>query len=326
MAAKVKKTILITDRITESAELFLKQFPFLEIRRTHSPVLNAEDLLGIHGLLIRSRTKISEDLLAKASNLQVIVTCTSGFDHIDLVSAKKWGVTVMCTPEANVQAAAELTWMHVMMLARKFPQTQVLIQSEIWKKEHVTGSELCGKTFGIIGLGRIGRKVKEFAQAFQMKVLAHDPFLDEKIFKAENVEPSPLDQLFELCDFISVHVPQTSRTHHMINDHLLKKGRGVLKLINTSRGNVIDENHLRNALVNKNIQSCALDVFSAEPVDAGSPLLQSLEVIATPHIGANTEEALEKASVQGSEQICAFFQDGTTSNTLPPKAAWYFEE
>ncbi len=323
---KEKKKILITDRITETAELYLKQFPFIEVAKTVSPTLSREELLGVHGLLIRSRTKIDSSLLKNARNLQVIVTCTSGFDHIDLSSAAKWGITVMHTPDANRDSAAELTIMHLMMLARKFPKTQVLIQSEIWKREHVVGQELTNKKLGIIGFGRIGRRVGSIARALGLQIFVYDPYVDSEILSQNHAHPRTLEQIFEQCDFVSLHVPKTRATTRMIDDKLLQRAKPGLCLINTSRGDILDEKAIVEAIQNGLLSGVGLDVFQQEPLLTSSPLYLLPEVILTPHIGANTEEAFEKASQIGSNQIVKFFEDGSTSSLLPPRAPWYFDE
>lgn len=323
---KSKKKILVTDRITEAAELYLKQFHFLDYKKTTSPQLQNEDLLNVHGLLIRSRTLIDHQLLKNAPQLQVIVSCTSGFDHIDLAAAEKFGVTVMHTPDANRESAAELTMMHLLMLARKFSKTQVLIQSEIWKREHVIGQELRNKKLGIVGFGRIGKRVSELAKVFGLQILAFDPYIEAEMIASAGAASRTLEQIFEESDFVSLHVPKTSRTTKMIDEKILNLAKPGLMLINTCRGDVIDEEALVKALKNGILAGAALDVFQTEPLPLSSPLLKLSEVILTPHIGAQTEDAFEKASQMGAAQLVRFFEDGSTSSLLPPRAPWYFEE
>jgi D-3-phosphoglycerate dehydrogenase / 2-oxoglutarate reductase len=323
---KSVKKVLVTDRITESAELYLKQFPFLQIKKSNSPRPTPEDLLYVNALLIRSRTKIDSQIFERAKNLQVIVTCTSGFDHIDLAAAQKWGVTVMHTPEANVQSAAELTMMHLLLGARKWKKSQVLLESGVWKREHVIGSELRGKKLGIVGLGRIGKRVAELARAFGMNPAGHDPYLDDSVFEKLSIPKRSLEDIFSSCDFVTLHVPRTKKTTAMIHRGLLEKSHPQLILINASRGEVVVEKDLIAALHQGKLAGACLDVFESEPLSTDSPLLQMDQVHLTPHLGAQTEDAYEKASHQGALQIAQFFQDGSTSSLLPPRASWYFDE
>ena len=323
---KSPKKILITDRLSESAELYLNQFPFLHVKKSGSLLPTHEELLEIHALLIRSRTKIDSVLLEKARNLQVIVTCTSGFDHIDLSAAQKWGVTVMHTPEANVQSAAELTIMHLLLAARKWKKSQVILESGVWKREHVIGVELRGKKLGLVGLGRIGKKVADLAKSFGLSLSACDPYVDDMHFDQLGIKRRSLEEIFCSSDFVSLHVPRTKKTKNMIHRSLFEMAPPHLILINASRGETVNEKDLIDALQKGIIAGACLDVFASEPLPTDSPLLAMDSVHLTPHIGANTEDAFEKSSHQGALQLVEFFQDGSTSSLLPPRASWYFDE
>lgn len=318
-----RKNVLITDRFTQEALLTLSHQSFLDVQRSENFDLSQTDLSKINALVIRSRTKITEELLKRAPQLQVIVTATSGFDHIDLEACKKWGITVMFTPDANRESAAQLTWSLVLASAQKVLDAHRSIKAGEWNREQLVGFEMHRKTYGIVGLGRIGSKVAEIAHAFDMEILAYDPYLDEKSFQQAGAERVALEELLKRADVLSFHVPATAETHHMIKRSQLEYlNRGVI-MVNTSRGSVFSEPDICEALEKGWIGALALDVFEKEPLPRNSKLMQLSNVILTPHIGANTADAFQKASEQAALKTIQFFIDGSTKDTLPPKAAWY---
>jgi D-3-phosphoglycerate dehydrogenase len=318
-----QKNILVTDRFSHEAYLTLSQQPFLSVQKTESPQLHKQDISQVHGLVIRSRTVIDEAVFERAKKLQVIITSTSGFDHIDLDAAQKWGVTVMFTPEANVESASQLTWALVLACANKLPQAHRALKAGEWNRDAVQGIELNRKTYGIVGLGRIGSRVAEFANAFGMNVIAYDPYADEAAFREAAAERVAYEEILKHADVLSYHVPKTDETNAMLNrSHFEYIHRGLI-LINTSRGSVVREQDLCEALENGWIGAAGLDVFEKEPLPRNSKLLQYNNVVVTPHCGANTSEAFAKASEQAALKLIRFFVDSSTSDTLPPKAAWY---
>jgi D-3-phosphoglycerate dehydrogenase / 2-oxoglutarate reductase len=318
-----RKKILITDRFASDAMVTLSQQPFFQVEKTPFPSLREVNLHGVHGLIIRSRTEINEEILKRAKQLQVIITATSGFDHIDLAACEKWGITVMFTPTANVESASQLTWGLVLACANKISGAHRALKAGEWNREQWVGTELAGKTYGIIGLGRIGSRVAEFANTFKMNVIAYDPYVEEQAFVQAGAERVALEEVLKRSDVLSFHVPKTQETHHMLNrSHFEYLNRGMI-LINTSRGGVIHEADLSEALDKGWLGAVGLDVFEKEPLPRNSKLLQSPNVVMTPHIGAHTTEAFAKASEQAALKMIRFFIDGTTSETLPPKAAWY---
>ncbi len=322
----MKKKILISDRFSFESQLYLeRQGPFEILKAPHPMDLPLESLVSCHALLIRSKTEITKDLFEKARNLQVIVTMTSGFDHIDLGAAAKWGVTVMHTPWAHRESAAQLTWSMVMATATQIIPAQMQMNSQRWAREQLKGFELFGRTYGIVGLGRIGTRVAEIAKAFGMRVVAFDPYQDAETFQTRGIERLGLEEVFHQADVISLHVPKTPETHKFIHRHILSDLPKPVVLINTCRGSVIDEALLLEALEKKWLLAAAQDVFEIEPLPQESPLRQAPRLIMTPHIGSQTEEALEKASQMAAEKIARFFESGMTSDTLPPKAPWYQE-
>lgn len=319
-----KKKVLICDHFTQDVYLYLQQQPFLEVVRVESSsYIPLEQLITAHALIIRSRTKITEDLLSKARQLQVIITCTSGFDHIDLNATEKWGVTVMHTPRANVESAAQLTWGLVLSCVSNLPQAARMVKSGEWNRQLITGMELSGRTYGIIGLGRIGKRVAQLAQAFGMSVIAFDPYQDDESFDLLKIPRHSYEEVLRTADVVSFHVPKTQETDYMLTrPHFDYIQRGII-LVNTSRGSVIREDDLIEALEAGWIRSVGLDVYEKEPLPRESKLLKFNNVILTPHIGANTEEAFNKASQYAAQKLVNFFIDGSTADTLPPRVSWY---
>ncbi len=322
----MKKKILICDRFSFESQLYLERQPNFEvIKAPHPQDLPLEKLSTCHALLIRSKTLVTKELFEKARNLQVIVSMTSGFDHIDLAAAQKWGVTVMHTPWAHQESAAQLTWSLVMALSTQLsPALQQVRQGE-WRRDLLYGFELKNRTYGVVGLGRIGSRVAEIAQAFSLRVVAYDPYLDDQIFKDKKIERLGLEELFHQADIISCHVPKTKETKGLIHRHMLENLPKPPVVINTSRGSIWDEALLAEALEKKWLHSAAQDVFETEPLPLESPLRTAPRLLLTPHIGSYTDEALEKASQMGAEKLVRFFESGMTSDTLPPKANWYQE-
>ncbi|HWU44127.1 MAG TPA: D-2-hydroxyacid dehydrogenase [Bdellovibrio sp.] len=318
------KKVLITDRFAQDSFLSLQQHnPFEVMRADHPQHLPLEHLVSANALIIRSRTPINEELLKKARQLQVIITCTSGFDHIDFHATEKWGITVMNTPTANIESAAQLTWGLVLSCVNNLPQAHKMVKAGDWKRDLITGFELHGRTYGVVGLGRIGSRVAELAQAFGMNVVAYDPYAEDKSFERLKIPRLSYEEILKTADVLSFHVPKTPETEHMLNrSHFEYIHRGLV-LINTSRGSVINENDLCEALGKGWLHAVGLDVFEKEPLARTSNLLTYPNVILTPHIGANTEEAFFKASQIAANKLISFFSDGTTSDTLPPKTAWY---
>lgn len=320
----MKKKVLITDRFAQDSFLYLQQHSGFEVIRADSPLhLPLEHLVTAHALIIRSRTRINEELLKKARQLQLIVTCTSGFDHIDLEATQKWGVTVMHTPSANIESAAQLTWGLVLSCVNNLHQAHKMVKAGEWNRDAITGIELSGRTYGIVGLGRIGSRVAEIAQVFGMNVVAFDPYQEDEVFERLKIPRLSYEEVLKTADILSFHVPKTLETDGMLNRSQFEYIHRGLILVNTSRGSVINENDLCEALEKDWLRAVALDVFEKEPLNRNSKLLTFPNVILSPHIGANTEDAFFKASQIAANKLMAFFIDGSTSDTLPPRTPWY---
>lgn len=319
-----RKKVLITDRFAADSLMWLQRQAQLEVVvGDHPSKLPLDQLVSANALLIRSRTPVNEELLKKARQLQVIISATSGFDHIDLEACTKWGVTVMHTPSANIESAAQLTWALVLNCASRVRESRPLMETADWHRDRVIGMELSGRNYGIVGLGRIGARVARHAQACGLNVYAFDPYADDIRFNHLSVQRLPYEELLQKCDIVSFHVPKTLETEYMLHrGHLERLARGLV-LINTSRGSVIREADLIEGLEKGWIRAAGLDVFEQEPLDPSSKLLQFPQAVLTPHIGANTEEAFFKASQLAAEKLVKFFLDGSTSDTLPPRVPWY---
>ncbi|MFV8250880.1 D-2-hydroxyacid dehydrogenase [Bdellovibrio bacteriovorus] len=320
----MKKKILITDRFAQDSFLYLQQHSQFDVVRSDNPQhLPLEHLVSANALIIRSRTRIDEELLKKARQLQLIVTCTSGFDHIDLEATQKWGVTVMHTPTANIESAAQLTWGLVLSCVNNIQAAHKMVKAGEWNRDQITGIELAGRNYGIVGLGRIGSRVAELAQAFGMNVVAYDPYQEDEVFERLHIPRLSYEEVLKTADVISFHVPKTLETEHMLNRSQFEYIHRGIVLINTSRGSVINENDLCEALEKGWLRSVGLDVYEKEPLNRNSNLLKYPNLVLTPHIGANTEDAFFKASQIAANKLMAFFVDGSTSDTLPPRAPWY---
>lgn len=322
--AQKKLKLLIFNAFSQEGLLLLQKTDLFEIKKFAAPKdAPAEDIQTANAFIIRSKSLITEELLDQAKQLQVIVTGTSGFDHIDLEAAQKWGVTVMHCPLANRESAAQLTWGLVLSCVHKIPQAFKNVKSGEWVHDSLKSFELQNKTYGIVGLGRIGSRVAQLAKAFDMKVIAYDPYQEDSVYEELDVERVAYEEVLKRSDILSFHVPKTLETDHMLNrSHFEYIHRGIV-LINSSRGSVINENDLCEALENGWISMAGLDVFEKEPLSRNSRLLQLQNVVLTPHIGALSHEAFLKASQMAAHKILDFFRDGSASDSLPPKAPWY---
>ena len=319
--------VLVTDRFDLDAMALLKSEPKLDTRASAGPQPTREELEGVEGLIIRSRTKIDAELLSRAAALKVAISCTSGFDHIDFQAAAKShpDLQIMYTPDANAASACELTWALLQACARRLPSALRATRQGDWKREALVGRELSGKTLGVIGLGRIGARVARVGGAFGMKIVAFDPYKDDAAFESAGAARVSLDELFRIADAITLHVPATPETRHMINRNLLESTNRETIFVNTSRGAAVTEKDLLHALRGGWIASAGLDVFEREPLARDSELLALDNVIATPHLGATTAEAFCSASRQAAEKLLAFVETGAVSDPLPPNESWWHE-
>ena len=260
--------------------------------------LSADDLLGVvpgaHALIIRSATDVTDAVLAAGTDLMVVGRAGIGLDNVDVDSATTRGVMVVNAPQSNIVSAAEHTMALLMASARNVPQAHAALVQGRWERSRWEGVELADKTLGIVGLGRIGKLVADRAKGFGMRLVAYDPFVSEDRAKKMGVELLALDQVVAESDFLTVHLPKTPETLGLINRDLLLKAKPSLRIINVARGGIVHEADLAECLREGIIAGAALDVFSTEPMTE-SPLFEIDSVIVTPHLGASTREAQDKA-------------------------------
>lgn len=268
--------------------------------------LAADALIGIIGnydaLVVRSETRVTRPILEAATRMQVVGRAGVGVDNIDLDAATERGVIVVNAPQGNTIAAAEHTLALLMALARHVPQADASMRAGRWDRKSYLGTEIRGKTLGIVGLGKIGSEVARRAVAMEMRVLAHDPFVPVERVRALGVESVDFEQLIMLSDFITVHPPLTATTQGMIGEAELARMKDGVRLINVARGGIIDEAALAAAVASGKVAGAAIDVFTAEP-PKDSALIGDPRIIVTPHLGASTAEAQERVAIDVAEQI-----------------------
>jgi D-3-phosphoglycerate dehydrogenase len=261
-------------------------------------------------LVIRSGTKVTSKVVEAAQNLKVIGRAGVGVENVDVEAASKKGIVVMNTPGGNDVTTAEHTISLMMSLARHIPQAVASLKMGKWTREKFMGVELCNKTLGIIGLGKVGRIVAERALGFRMKVIAHDPFVPTESAARLGVEVVSLDEIYERSDFITVHTPMTNETRGLINSSTFAKMKTGVRIINCARGGIVDEEDLIQALQEGKVAGAALDVFVEEPPRPDHPLLMMDQVITTPHLGASTGEAQLNVAIAVAQQMIDFLSRG----------------
>ena len=279
------------------------------------PSLNAEELARIIGgyeaLIVRSKSRVTADLLDQAANLRVVGRAGTGVDNIDVGAATQRGIIVMNAAAGNTVTTAEHTMAMLLALARRIPQAGESTRAGRWEKTKFLGVELMGKTLGIIGLGRIGTAVAERARAFGMSVLAYDPYFTKEAAYELGIEMIALDELISRADFITLHTPLTDETRYLIDSAAIDRMKSGVRLINCARGGLIDEIALADGIRSGKVAGAALDVFEQEPTPADNSLLALEEVITTPHLGASTAEAQLGVATMIAEQVLDYLKHGT---------------
>jgi D-3-phosphoglycerate dehydrogenase len=267
-------------------------------------------------LVVRSATKVTPKIIEAGKNLKIIGRAGVGVDNVDLPTATKNGVVVVNSPEGNTVAAAEHTWAMVLTMARQIPQAYSKLKAGVWDRKSFQGVEVLNKTLGIVGLGKIGRRVASYAIGMGMKVIAYDPFITKDYAENLGVEKKTLEEVIAESDFISFHIPKTKETLNLINKESIAKMKKGVRLVNVARGGIINENDLYEALKSKQIAAAALDVFEKEPLPADSPLLTLDNIIVTPHLGASTVEAQVNVAVDVVEQIIEVLKGGAARSAV----------
>src|SRR5579871_1879655 len=297
--------VLVSDPIAEAGIALLREVPGIEVdvRLGVSPEALKAIIGEYDALAVRSETKVTADILANADRLQIIGRAGVGVDNIDVAAATQKGIVVVNSPDGNTLAAAELTIGLLLALARKIPQGDASLHSGKWERKKFVGTELYGKTVGILGLGRIGSSVAERLKGFGVELIAYNPFVPEEATRRMGVEPVSLDDLLRRSDFISIHTPLNDDTRGLIGPAQFALMKDGVRIVNCARGGILDEAALAEALRSGKVAGAALDVFAKEPPDPDHPLLTLPNCVLTPHLGASTEEAQIKVAIDVAEQI-----------------------
>ncbi|MEN8662379.1 MAG: phosphoglycerate dehydrogenase [Lentimonas sp.] len=312
--------ILVADRISPiGVELFKAETGF-EVIEAYGSTLEQllEIVKDVDAIALRSDTRVTADVVAAAPNLKVVGRAGVGVDNIDIEACTDRGVIVMNTPTGNTLATAELTFTHMLAGTRPIVQAGASMKAGRWdrKLKSFTGSELNGKTLGVLGMGRIGAEVAKRAQAFNMDVLGYDPYLTESRAKTLGVTQSTLDEVIENADYITVHMPLTADTKHMLDADAFGRMKDGVRVFNCARGGIIDEAALIEALNSGKVAAAGLDVYEDEPPAEDSPLRQIDNLVLTPHLGASTQEAQENVGIDVAKQMIEALKGEMVRNAL----------
>jgi D-3-phosphoglycerate dehydrogenase / 2-oxoglutarate reductase len=307
--------IIVAEKISVSAVAQLQEPGWTVLTADQLEGKLAEHLESADALIVRSAVQADAPLLAHAKKLRVIGRAGVGVDNIDLEAATHKGIAVMNTPGANAVAVAEQTLGMMLAMARHLCRADALMHAGRWEKKSLQGTELRGKTLGIIGLGRIGMEVARRARAFGMELVAHDPFVSVAVAKDQSIRLAGLDDLYAASDYITLHVGLTAQTTGMINTVSIAKMKKGVRLVNCARGELVNEVDLAQALRNGQVAAAAIDVFAEEPPKS-SPLLALENVVLTPHVGGSTHEAQEAVGVQIAQQVKEYLKHGVIQNAV----------
>ncbi len=317
--------VFVADKLASEGIAALQGYAQLEI--DFSPGLDVEEALAhiadADAVIVRSETKIRGKLLAAASKLRVVGRAGIGVDNIDLDAATERGIVVLNTPDANATTTAELAIAHLFSLSRQLPEADRTTRNGEWLRSKFMGSEVTGKTLGIVGFGTIGRLVAERARGLKMHVLGFDPFVNPQTFEAHGVVRADLDTLLATSDYVTLHCPMTTDTRNLLSATRLRAMKKGARLINCARGGLIDEEALLEVITSGHLAGAALDVFAQEPPGA-SPLFGHPRIQFTPHLGASTEEAQTATGVEIAHQIAAFLlhdeiRNAVNLQSVPPE-------
>jgi D-3-phosphoglycerate dehydrogenase len=309
--------VLVSDKLADVGVKMFQQAPGIHVDVKVG--LPPEELKAIikdyDGLVIRSATKVTKELLSEASRLKVIGRAGIGLDNVDIPTATKLGIVVMNTPGGNVVTTAEHTIAMMLSLSRNIPQATASLKAGRWDKKKLQGREIFNKTLGLLGYGRIGSIVASRARGLKMQVIAYDPFVNKDLVEQAGFELVSLEELYGRSDYITIHLPKSEETVDFLNEEAFDKMKPGVMIINCARGGIVNEKDLCDALSSGKVGGAALDVFETEP-PAGSPLFEFDNVICSPHLGASTVEAQTNVAVAVAEQIISYLQTGTIMNAV----------
>src|SRR5688572_3484551 len=309
------KVVVADDLPASALDLLRAEGWTVDARTGRTPEALAADIASADALVVRSATKVTAAIIAAAPKLRVIARAGTGVDNVDVTAASARGIVVMNAPGANSVSVAELAMGLILALARHLPAADAAMKQGKWEKKKFLGEEVREKTLGLAGLGRIGQEVARRAAAFGMKIVAHDPFISEQVARDLGIELVSLDDLFAHADYLSLHMPSNEKTRRLVNAERLKRAKKGIRIINTARGDLIDEAALADAIEAGHVGGAALDVFEQEP--PADQRLQKLErVVATPHIAASTREGQELVGVETAAALRDFLRDGVIRNAV----------
>lgn len=309
--------ILVADPLPSSAIDLLRTVPgwTVDARPQRSPEQLARDLSNVDALIVRSATVVDRTLIEAAPRLRVIARAGTGIDNVDVDAATARGILVMNAPGANSVSVAELALAHMLALSRGIAAADAAMKRGIWDKKKLVGAELRGKTLGIVGLGRIGQEVAVRARSFGMTIVAHDPYISEQIAESLDITLLSVDELCARSDYITLHLPATRETRHLLNRERLAACKAGVRIVNTARGELIDEEALADAIEAGAVAGAGLDVFENEP-PGETRLVKLRQVVATPHIAASTMEAQELVGIETAGAVRDYLQAGTITNAV----------
>lgn len=311
--------VLVKEKIADSGVRLLSDRFAVDVGTDWADSELDERIGGYDAILIRSATQLTADLIAKAGRLKVIGRAGIGVDNVDVAAATKRGIVVANAPESNIVAAAEHTLAMMLALARNLPQAHASLTSGKWERSSLSGVEVYEKTLGILGFGRIGQLVAARAKAFGMRVLAFDPFVGAERFRELGVDKAEASaDVYREADFITIHLPKTPETRGWLDAEAFAQMKDGVRIVNCARGELLVDEALKDALDSGKVAGAALDVFSSEPITE-HPLFGYRNVVVTPHLGASTTEAQDRAGVQAAEQVVAALTGGvvTTAVNIP---------
>ena len=318
--------ILVSDSLSEVGLAALRAAPGVDVdvQTGVAPDILLKIIPQYDALLVRSATQVTADVIRAGVRLRVVARAGVGVDNIDVDAATQAGVIVVNAPTGNVVAAAEHTIAMLMAMARNIPQADAHVRNGQWKRDRFMGVEVRGKVLGTVGLGRVAQEVVRRAQGLGLTVIAYDPYVTAEYASHRNVELVDLDSLVERADFLTLHVPLTPQTRHLIGRERLARMQPTARIINVARGGIIDEQALYDAIEAGQLAGAALDVFEQEPLPADSPLRNNPKIVLSPHLGGSTVEAQEKVAEDVALQVLDVLNDrparyAVNAPIIPPK-------
>ena len=309
--------VLVTDNLSAAGvELLRKERGItVDVQPAMTKAALCKAIGSYDGLVVRSGTNVSADVIRAAKKLKVIARAGVGVDNIDVEAATKRGIIVMNTPAGNTISTAEHTFSLLLALSRNVPSADRSLRDGKWERKKFMGTELHNKVLGIVGLGRIGTEVAKRAHAFGMHVVAYDPLLTEAHARSLDIEVASLDEVIRRSDYITLHAPLTSETHHLLGEKEFSSMKKGVRIVNCARGGMVDENALARAIKSGRVAGAALDVYEQEP-PKDSPLLGLDGVVVTPHLAASTDEAQQSVAVEAARQMIDALKGGIVRNAL----------